>query len=283
MTLDMAWIALSLVEHVGAKKLRALVDFFGGDLNAALQADAATLRQVSGIGPKIAASILAVDLSVVNAALPHWHAAGINLLTLDDPAYPTALRFLDDAPPTLFLCGSWQEMRAVAVVGTRSPTRESVEAARQIGFELAWRGFQVISGLALGIDSGAHIGALAQPGGMTSAVLGSGVLNIYPPNNRPLAQAITQRGAVLSEVHPTAKPKPSTLVARNRIISGLCEAIIVVQTEIDGGAMHAAQRASEQGRRVYTLDSSASGNRALVDAGAGIITPDLAGFDLQRR
>jgi DNA processing protein len=275
---DPAWVALSLVEHIGAKKLRALADFFDDDLDAALQADTKTLQRISGIGPKIAASIIAVDLTFVCAAIPRWHEAGITILTLDDPAYPAPLRALDDAPPTLFVSGRWHHQRSVAVVGTRSPSRGSTEASRQLGFELAQRGFQVISGLALGIDSAAHIGALAQPGGMTSGVLGCGVLNIYPPNNRPLAQAICQRGAVMSEVHPTAKPKPSTLVARNRIISGLCEAVIVVQTEIDGGAMHAVQRALDQGRRVYTLDSEASGNRALIEAGAAIITADLSGF-----
>ena len=164
------------------------------------------------------------------------------------------------------------------MVGTRSPTPAAAEAARQLGFELAQRGFQVISGMAFGIDSAAHIGALAQPDGTTSAVLGSGVLNRYPPENRALAQAILQRGALISENHPHAQPKPSTLVARNRIISGLCEALIVVQTEVDGGAMHAARRAVEQGRRVYTLEDTASGNRALINFGATIITPDLVGF-----
>lgn len=280
MTVDPAWVALSLIEHIGAKKLRALTDFFNGDLDAALVADAKMLQRISGIGPKIAASIIEVDLPAVRAAIPRWHDAGITILTLDHPAYPAPLRALDDAPPTLFVSGSWRAQRSVAVVGTRSPTRASAEAARQLGFELAQRGFQVVSGLALGIDSAAHIGALAQPGGITSAVLGCGILNIYPPNNRPLAQAICQRGALLSEVHPIAKPKPSTLIARNRIISGLCEVVVVVQTEIDGGAMHAAQRALDQGRRVYTLDSEASGNRALIDAGASIIAPDLSGFEV---
>jgi DNA processing protein len=273
-----AWVALSLVEHVGAKKLRALGLAFGGDFDAVLRADAPDLQRVPGIGPKIAASIRAIDLSAVEAAIPRWQAAGITLLTLDHPAYPAALRPVEDAPPTLFVLGTWREMRAVAVVGTRSPSREAVDAAQQIGFALAQRGIQVISGLALGIDSAAHTGALAQPAGITVAVLGSGVLNLYPPGNRALAQAIQGRGALLSEVHPDAQPKPSALVARNRIISGLCEAVIIVQTESDGGAMHAARRATDQGRRVYTLDSGASGNRALIESGATIITPNLEGF-----
>ena len=219
-----------------------------------------------GIGPKIAAAIRAVDLPAVVDAIPRWRDAGIALLTLDDPAFPLMLRALDDAPPTLFVAGTWHERRAVAVVGTRSPDRAAADSARQIGYELAQRGFQVISGLALGIDSAAHIGALAHPDGTTSAVLGSGVLNLYPPGNRGLAQAIQGRGALISEVHPDAQPKPSTLVARNRITSGLCEALIVVQTEIDGGAMHAARRAWEQGRRVYAGEDT-SRDCALIDFG----------------
>ncbi len=273
-----AWIALSLVEHVGAKKLRALADAFDGDLDAVLAADAKALQRVPGIGPKISATIRAVDLAVVAEAIPRWGAAGIALITLDDPAYPDALRQIADAPPTLFVVGAWHDLHSVAVVGTRSPSRLAADAARQICYELAQRGIQVISGLALGIDSAAHIGALAHPSGITSAVLGSGVLNVYPPGNRPLAQAIVGRGALLSEVHPSAQPKPSTLVARNRIISGLCQAVIVVETAVDGGAMHAARRATDQGRRVYTLDLPASGNRALLDSGAIPITPDLVGF-----
>ncbi len=121
MTVDPAWVALSLVEHVGAKKLRALVAQFGGDLSAVLRADEAALRRVPGIGPKIAAAVQAVDLAAVAEAIPRWQQAGITLLTLDDPAYPGALRSLDDAPPTLFALGAWHERRAVAVVGTRDP------------------------------------------------------------------------------------------------------------------------------------------------------------------
>ncbi len=283
MSVSPAWVALSLVEHVGAKKMKALANAFDGDLDAVLAADVAALKRVPGIGPKISAAIHTVDLTAVIESIPRWRAAGITLITLDDPAYPAALRAIDDAPPTLFVVGEFRDAPAVAVVGTRAPTQPAADAARQIGYELAQRGIQVISGLALGIDSAAHIGALAHPSGMTSAVLGSGVANVYPPGNRALAQAIQRRGALLggallSEVHPSAQPKPATLVARNRIISGLCRAVIVVQTSVEGGAMHAARRAADQGRRVYTLDLPDSGNRALIDSGAVIITPDLLGF-----
>jgi DNA processing protein len=279
--LDSAWVALSLADHVGGKKLRALLRHFDGDLSAILAADAGTLRQVPGVGPKTAAIIGALRPAALEPALHGWQAAGVRLCGLFDADYPSQLAALDDAPPTLFAVGRWPlPQRAVAVVGTRQPSKATVEAARELGSRLAERGFAVVSGLALGIDTAAHMGALAVPGGTTLAVLGSGVLNIYPYANTQLAKAITLRGALLSEVAPNAPPNPASLVARNRIISGLSEALIVAESSADGGAMHAARRALEQGRRVYALDNGASGNRALLDAGALAIAPDLRGLVL---
>lgn len=266
---DAAWVALSLAEHIGGKKLRALMAHFGGDPRAILNADAASLRQVPGIGPKIARVIENIDLAAVEAALPRWQAAGITLCALCDPSYPARLAAVDDAPPTLFIRGKLpaSTLRAVAIVGTRQPSRKAVETAEQLSMGLAQRGVVIVSGLALGIDRAAHLGALAV-GGRTLAVLGSGVLNIYPQANAPLAQAILARGAVISEVNPAAQPNATTLVARNRIISGLSDALIVVESSVEGGAMHAARRALEQGRKVYAVESDASGNRALIAAGA---------------
>lgn len=266
---DAAWVALSLAEHIGGKKLRALMAHFGGDPRAILNADAAALRQVPGIGPKIARIIENIDLAAVEAALPRWQAAGITLCALCDPSYPARLAAVDDAPPTLFIRGKLPAptLRAVAIVGTRQPSRKAVETAEQLSMGLAQRGVVIVSGLALGIDRAAHLGALAV-GGRTLAVLGSGVLNIYPQANAPLAQAILARGAVISEVNPAAQPNATTLVARNRIISGLSDALIVVESSVEGGAMHAARRALEQGRKVYAVESDASGNRALIAAGA---------------
>lgn len=266
---DAAWVALSLAEHIGGKKLRALMAHFGGDPRAILNADAASLRQVPGIGPKIARIIENIDLAAVEAALPRWQAAGITLCALCDPSYPARLAAVDDAPPTLFIRGKLPAptLRAVAIVGTRQPSRKAVETAEQLSMGLAQRGVVIVSGLALGIDRAAHLGALAV-GGRTLAVLGSGVLNIYPQANAPLAQAILARGAVISEVNPAAQPNATTLVARNRIISGLSDALIVVESSVEGGAMHAARRALEQGRKVYAVESDASGNRALIAAGA---------------
>jgi DNA processing protein len=183
---------------------------------------------------------------------------------------------LDDAPPTLFVRGHWEPLsdKTVAIVGTREPSPAAEQVAKELSMELAERGYTIVSGLAVGIDAAAHHGALAVAG-HTLAVLGSGVLNVYPPQHQDLAEAIQLRGALLSEVQPFAETNASALVARNRIITGLSQQVIVVETATDGGAMHAARFAGLQRRRLYTLDLPASGNRALLANGATGIRLDL--------
>ncbi|MBZ0279849.1 MAG: DNA-protecting protein DprA [Anaerolineae bacterium] len=273
---DLAWVALSLTGRIGKKTLDALMQHFGGDLNAVLSADEKALRQVSGIGPKIAQSIRTIDLDSVQQSLIRWQKAGVRVITLPDADYPVRLRGLDDAPPTLFIRGErWQsEGRCAALVGTRSPSRPSLEIAKNLAAHLIERGYTIVSGLALGIDSAAHHEAMVAQEGHTLAVLGSGVLNIYPSEHEYLATTIMARGALVSEVQPFASPNSSTLVARNRIISGLSDCVIVIETGADGGAMHAARFATQQGRQVYAVDCDAGGNRALIDAGAIRIRPD---------
>jgi DNA processing protein len=110
-------------------------------------------------------------------------------------------------------------------------------------------------------------------------VLGSGVLNLYPPENHALAARIAWTGALLSELRPTAPPASPTLVARNRIITGLCEKVFVIETDDDGGAMHAARFARAQGRALYVLDCAASGNRTLLNDGARLLDAELSNFE----
>ena len=277
MPISPAWVALCLVEHLGAKKLRALVTHFGRDLNAILAADERELRRVPGIGVKIAAGITSIDVRAAAESLARWEAAGVALITLVDPAYPARLRRIDDAPPILFVRGDLNAglrpgARPAAIVGTRQPAPDALLTAKRIAYGLGQRGWDIVSGMALGIDAGGHMGALAANAG-TVAVLGSGVLTPYPPENRPLADAIRERGALIGEVSPEANPSRTHLVARNRLISGLSDAVIVVQTEADGGAMHAARRAFQQGRRVFTLDMDVTGNRLLAQEGA-VMLPD---------
>ena len=280
---DAAWIALGLLKHVGGKTMRALMAGFHGDPHAVLAADSADLRKIPGVGPKIAAAIQAIDLPRIEQSIERWIAAGVHIITLEDGDYPARLRALHDAPPVLFCHGQHPPpggpFAAVALVGTRKPSNPARAAASRLGMDLAAADYTVVSGLALGIDAAAHMGALAVSDGRTLAVLGSGVLNIYPPNNRSLAEAVMGRGSLVCEVRPDVTVSAASLVARNRIISGLCEALVVIETAADGGAMHAARFAKAQGRRIYTLDLPASGNRALIASGATCLPVDVAGTD----
>jgi DNA processing protein len=277
--IDPAWIALSLIDRVGRRTLDSLSAAFHNDLCAVLTADPRDLQKVPGIGPKIARSIRAVNLDQVKVAITRWQQHGIGILTLRDDDYPRRLRPLADAPPTIFAIGQLDKKRSnqpcAAIIGTRQPTAAARHAAQELALRLTEYGYAVVSGLAYGIDHTAHQSALALPTGVTMAVLGCGVLNIYPAQHQELARAIMGRGLVLSECHPDAPPSPSALVARNRIITGLSDAVIVVETSTEGGAMHAARFASQQGRTLYALDFPASGNRALIEAGAIPLRPDL--------
>lgn len=273
--IDPAWVALSLTKHLGGKTFRALLQHFNHDLHAILNASPESLRQVRGVGAKIANAVQSIDLERTVCDLERWQRAGVRVIPWDHDDYPLSLRAIDDAPPTLFVLGQWKPRTGYAVVGTRTPTPESQALAAQISANIVQAGHMVISGLAMGVDTLAHMGALAEPNGLTCAVLGSGVLNIYPPSNRGLAQAILGRGALLCEVTPEMTVAAPGLVARNRIITGLSEALIVVQTEIDGGAMHAVRFAKIQGKPIYAVDNAASGNRQLIAEGAIALSLDL--------
>jgi DNA processing protein len=274
---DPAWVALSMVERVGSVRLRALVRAFGS-AHHALYASADQLRRVPGIGEKTAVAIRRLDLAAVERAIERWGQQGIRLITLNDVDYPSKLAAISDAPPTLFIRGHWDSAvingECVAIVGTREPSKAGARAAQDIAAHYAAMGCVVVSGLARGIDALAHRDVLAAARMPTLAVLGGGVSPavIYPPEHRALAEDIARGGgALLSEQPPDAESKATYLVARN-IISGLCSRVIIIETAIDGGAMHAARRAIEQGRTLCTLDLPASGNQALIAAGAELLS-----------
>lgn len=263
-------IALSLSPHIGAKTFHNLARYFDNDLAAALVAPKAELMRVKGIGQTIARDIQAIDIQRVAKQIEGWRSKGIAILTADDADYPAPLRLLENAPPILFARGSasadlWT--RSVAIVGTRNPSKEARFLTLQLAAKLARRGYTIVSGLALGVDAAAHTGALAEEG-KTVAVLGSGVLNVYPESNRQLANRVETGGALLSELHPAWGANSQRLVARNRIISGLSNMVIVVESRADGGAMYTARFAQEQGRPVYTFDLPAEGNQSLLAGGA---------------
>ena len=274
------WVALSMVARVGAVLMRRLLDHFATPREV-LTAKQTELLKVAGVGNAVARQILAVDVGRTAYLLDQWQSQNIRILTWQDNDYPTMLKNLDDAPPTLFMRGDWStnHTRNIAIVGTRESSGLARDVATQLAEFFAEKGWTIVSGLALGIDNCAHLGALAAPNGQTVAVLGSGVNNIYPPSNRKLIPRILSRGALFSEAAPSAEPHSIQLVARNRIITGLSQAVIVVEAGAQSGALHAARFAKSQGRLVCAVDMIAEGNVQLVRDGAFLLMHDFSNME----
>lgn len=269
---DVAWVALSLIQGIGGATLRALLQAYPTPTDI-LRAPEADLCRVKGIGKKTAHAIQQIDLPHTQQQILAWQARGVQILALHDAAYPARLRKLADAPPTLFVRGEGAlqvpKQRHVAIVGTRNPSANSSAQAYLLGATAATCGAVVVSGLALGVDAAAHEGALSVAQSRAIGVLGSGVLRPFPPQNAALIEAVRLYGALVCEVSPQSTVSTTGLVARNRIISGLADALIVVETAADGGAMYAARAAVRQGRALYVIDNDASGNRQLLAEGVG--------------
>jgi DNA processing protein len=271
------WLALTMVAGIGGVTARKLLERFG-DVEAIFEASPEKLIEIPRVTEAMAAQILAAPFEPLENELLSWSDEGIDLLTWDDDRFPTLLRPLPDAPMVLFMRGALQRSddKAVAIVGTREPTPSAVELAYTIGRELAARDLTVISGLALGIDTAGQRGALET--GRTIAVLGSGIRQIHPRENAELAEQIVGCGAILSELHPNTPPKGQNLMARDRIISGLSRAVIVIEAGEKSGSLDTASKAIKQGRLVYAVPGSA-GTDQLIAGGAQRIDPPAINFD----
>lgn len=273
------WVALCLVPRVGGKTLSALLNTFGSP-RSVFEASREALLKVPLIGHRTVDAIQQIDLKHVELKINQWLASNIHLLTWTDPFYPVPLQAVPDRPPLLFARGNLDQdwSRVIAIVGTREPTPQMAHLAETIGRELAGRGWMVASGLARGIDAAGHWGAL--DGGRTVAVMGSGVDNIQPQSNRDLARRILKQGAIYAEVHPQAQPAPSALMARNRLISGLAKATIVVQAGVKSGSMEAARRTRQQQKTVLTIDHpDFAGNQELIRMEALPLAPNFGDWD----
>jgi DNA processing protein len=270
-------LRLSLVSGVGPLLRKALLERFGSPA-AVLAAAKDELQCVDGIGPKIAARIVAARGEIdAEAELRLAAENGIDVLTDGDADYPRPLLQIHDPPGVLFRRGQAlpQDELAVAIVGTRHATRYGLAQAERLAGSLARTGFTVVSGLARGIDAAAHRGALAA-GGRTIAVLASGILEIYPPEHEKLADEVTASGYLISEAPPRMVPLSGAFPQRNRVISGLCVGTIVVEAPDRSGALITARHAYEQGREVFAVpgpvDSRMSrGCHALIKDGAKLV------------
>ena len=266
-----AFLILNSIPNLGAVKVRTLVQFFGS-ASAALQASSDQLMSLSGF----------------DRVLPHWDKWPENrvwkedlelaarhrvlLLPFTHPAFPKSLSRISDAPALLYVKGSLQQQdqRSIAVVGTRHASIYGMEMAEKISRELSAAGFTVVSGLARGIDTAAHRGALE--GGRTVAVIGSGLADIYPAENRKLADAISERGALMSEFPMITPPDRQNFPQRNRIVSGMTLATLLIEAPLKSGAMITMEKAHGYGRPLFALPGRADvdsfrGNHALIKTG----------------
>ncbi len=274
------WVALALTVGIGPKTFANLIDAFGSPREV-FHAAHDDLRAIPRVTDEIAIAIRATDFDRIEQELYSLSDEGVAVLTLDDDAYPALLKQIGDAPPVLFVRGAFAESdaRAVAIVGTREPTERGAQIAHDLAHGLGARGFTIVSGLARGIDTAAHRGALDAEG-RTLAVLGSGIRVIHPRENAAMADEIANgRGAVLSEYHPSAPPSGPNLMARDRITSGLARAVIVVEAAKGSGSLDTAKRASKQKRRVFAVRGGGAGTDELIDAGAFTLDADALDFD----
>ena len=215
--------------------------------------------------------------SRASAAVARGKAAGLTAVAWSHPAYPPALAAIVDPPPLLWTRGAIAafDRQAVAIVGSRAASTYAIDVAEHLAADLAARGIAIVSGLARGVDSAAHRGALSV-GGSTIAVLGCGADVMYPPEHGPLARAIEVSGLVISELPPGTKPLPHLFPQRNRIISGLARAVIVVEAGEKSGSLITARSALDQGRDVLAvpgnvLNGRNRGGHALLRDGARLV------------
>jgi DNA processing protein len=267
------WLALTTIPNVGSVTARKLLERFGS-VEAIFDAPEEELLRVPRITAEAVAHLRAVSFDTLADELASLSDEGLQVLTWDDDDYPANLRPAHDAPMLLFVRGDLlpEDEFAVAIVGTRDPTPQAVTVAETLARELAELGLTIVSGLAVGIDTAAHRGALQAAGGRTLAVPGSGLRVIHPRENIPLAETIVHHGALLSEFHPNTPVRGSLLMARDRIVSGLSRAVIVVEAAVKSGSLDTAARAKRQGRWLLAVPGSA-GTDLLIAQGAEAVTP----------
>jgi DNA processing protein len=267
------WVGFNLVKGIGAVRFQALRRHFG-ELDRAWQAPSDALI-AAGLSAKLAERVIQVRSSVdLEKYMQRLTARDIRVITWDDDIYPAHLKEIDQPPPLLYLRGTMvpEDAWAVSVVGTRRVSAYGRQVADELATFLANNGITVVSGFARGVDAIAHQAAL-KAGGRTIAVLGSGVDRIYPPEHTLLAEKVVNSGAILSDYAPGTPPDASNFPPRNRIISGLSMATVVVEAGETSGALITAQFAVDQGRDVFAVPGNilapqSKGTNRLIAQGA---------------
>jgi DNA processing protein len=270
------WFKLKSVPGVGNLLGKRLIDHFKSPKNV-FQAPDEELLQVDGVTGRHVTAIK-------NHKMPQWVEAeldlaerkGYHIVTLADSNYPQLLCQIPDPPPFLYVSGRLDKSPVkIAVVGSRNATGYGMTTTKALSSNLASLGLTIVSGMARGIDTAAHIGALAA-GGKTIAVLGSGLEQIYPAANKPLFQRISEQGAVVSEFSLFTKPEGHNFPIRNRIISGMSLGTVVVEATKKSGSLITARLAAEQNREVFAVPGSiqsfkSTGTHTLIKQGAKLV------------
>ena len=272
------WLRLRSVPGVGNLIFRRLMDRFGAP-TAVFEAPSEDLLTVEGVTPRLISALrkhVRTDRSS-EREMDKAIRMDCHIITQADPRYPALLHQIPDPPPYLYMYGDTGAFPVtIAMVGSRNATSYGLTTTRRLSSELARQGIAVVSGLARGIDTAAHEGAL-QGGGHTVAVLGSGLAQIYPRENKALCRRIAAQGAVVSEFSLDAGPDPHHFPQRNRIISGMSLGTIVVEATRRSGSLITARMALEQNREIFAVPGSVNsfksmGTHALIKEGAKLVT-----------
>lgn len=272
------WLALNLVNGIGSGRLRGLYQHFRGDMKAAWFGQADDWQQ-AGLDPSTIQNLIDRRQTLnVDGAYQRLGELGIQICTVDDEHYPSLLSEIHDAPPMLYHIGDLlpSDIHSLAIVGTRRATTYGQDIAHYFAQELSQAGLTIISGLAVGIDTSAHQGAL-DAGGRTIAVLANGLQEIYPAENKYLAEHIVRTGgAIISEYPPTTNPDGRHFPVRNRLISGLSLGVLIVEAPKGSGALYTASAAIDQNRDVFAVpgplhQSNTYGPHSLIQDGAKLV------------
>jgi len=289
----LAWLGLCWGAEIGPAGFARLMAAYGSALKALEASEQELIQGPARLKPSQAKAIPSVraDLEKFAQLAEDVRLRGAEVLFYTDRQYPDVLHELPHPPPIICIKGRIlpADKLAVAIVGTRSPTSEGDRMARGLASCAVSEGLTVVSGLARGIDTAAHIAALER-NGRTIAIIGSGIANITPPENLELAERIAASGAVISELSPTAEPTIPNLMARNRLIALFSCGVIVVECRATGGSLATAQAALQQGRKLYAVQwpeahELREGNQELLQQGATPLTSplDMRWISLQLR
>ena len=277
-TEQQALLILNGHQKLGPVSRRRLMEAFGHEALAVLLATVSNLKQVKGIGPDTAAAINAWDEHFDPVVEQNkMERYGVQFIDAKSDLFPAWLKEIYDPPLGFYLRGQLQaKQRMVGIIGTRRASFYGLKVAKQLASELAQRGFCIVSGLARGIDTAAHQGAV-EVGGRTAAILGCGVDIVYPPENVKLYRQIIESGAIISELPFNTPPTRNTFPMRNRLVAGMCEAVIVVESDARGGSMITANLAADYGRQVLAVpgqitQATSRGCHQLIRDGAVLVS-----------